>query len=438
MDVTVPALPRVLADRLFPALATVGLVAIGMASSTWWGPAMVGKTAWALPQDLWGTLIAAQRLIHLNLAGLYTQPTGLVSFPGAAVILAPIAAVIDAAGWPLRLPGAQNPQPVVWLVAGPYQIIVSAVALFAADTIAGRLGASRFKRALLAAAGAIALWSVSVEWGHPEDSVAVGLFLFGVLALSDARLGRSAWLTGAAIAVQPLVLLALPVVAVVIERRRLPGYLVRAAAPASLMLAAAAWANWHATVRAVTSQPNSPTINHPTPWTSLAPHLSDGTVAAGPTRALTILTACACALVVGRRWRRPTTSAPRGAPWDATMLTGLLWWIAVTLALRSAFEPVMVAYYTWPVLQVALITAVSSWPRLVATSVTTTAVTFASQLTWRGPWTWWPLMIAGLCLTLAFARVPAQVTGPPPAQPLAAERARRTDEAGQHQVSGVP
>ncbi|HYX60885.1 MAG TPA: hypothetical protein VE888_17965, partial [Streptosporangiaceae bacterium] len=54
--------------RLFPLLATVIMAAAGMAG-TIWGPHFYGKTAWALPDDLWGTLIAAQRLAHLNLAG---------------------------------------------------------------------------------------------------------------------------------------------------------------------------------------------------------------------------------------------------------------------------------------------------------------------------------------------------------------------------------
>ena len=69
--------------RLFPLVATVIMAAVGMAG-TIWGPRFYGKTAWALPDDLWGTLIAAQRLAHLDLAGLYTWPTQLVSLPGAA------------------------------------------------------------------------------------------------------------------------------------------------------------------------------------------------------------------------------------------------------------------------------------------------------------------------------------------------------------------
>ena len=151
-----------------------------------------------------------------------------------------------------------------------------------------RLGAARPQRALLATAEAVALWSVAVRWGHPEDAVAVGLLLFGILALSDSRAGRSAWLIGAAIAVQPLVLLALPAVLAVLRPRQLPGFLARAAVPAALLLAAAAAANWNATVKAVSSQPNWPSLDHRTPWTSLAPQLSHGAVATGPARALTI------------------------------------------------------------------------------------------------------------------------------------------------------
>lgn len=391
-----------LSRRLFPALAAAVLVVIGMSSSIWWGPELLGNSVWSLPHDLWGTLVAAQRLAHLDVSGLYTQPTGLVAFPGAAVILVPVAAITGAAGLSLQVPGAQNPHPGVWLLAGPYEIALSCVVLFAADALAERLGVTRPKRAVLAAAGAAALWGVSVEWGHLEDAVAVGLFLFGVLALSESRVERSAWLTGAAVAVQPLVLLALPVVLVVIEPRRLAGFLTRAAAPAALLLGAAAVANWQATFNAVTSQPNSPTINHPTPWTSLVPHMSGGVVAAGPARALAILVACGCALVAGRRWR----VARDTGEWSQETLEELLWWAAVALALRSAFEPVMVAYYLWPPLAVALIAASRNWARLVATSVTAATVTFVSQVSWHGPWSWWAPMIAGLGLALFFARVP--------------------------------
>ena len=404
-----------LARRLFPVLATAALVAAGMISTTCW-PLLVGKSAWALPHDLWGTLVAARRLVHGNWSGLYAKPTALVTLPGAAVILAPAVVIIDAARLSLQIPGPHNPHPGVWLLAGPYEIAVSAVALFAADAIAEHLGVARRGRALLAAASAVALWSVAVRWGHPEDAVAVGLFLFGILALSRSQTGRSGWLIGAAVAVQPLVLLALPLAAVVIKPRRLAGFLARAAAPSALLLGAAAAANWKATVSAVTSQPNSPAVNHPTAWTSLAPHLGAGAVAAGPARVLAIAVACGCALIAGRRWRAALDSDG----WSSRILQELLWWAAVALALRCVFEPVMVAYYLWPALAVALIAASPSWPRLITTSVAAVALTYASQLSWRSPWTWWAPMIAGLALTLFLARVP-----PPTAADQQRARERR-------------
>jgi hypothetical protein len=408
--VPVPAPGPWLARRLFPLLATAGLIATAMVSTIWLGPHLVGKSDWSLPHDLWGTLIAARRLVHLDLSGLYTPPTHLVTLPGAAVILVPVVAIIDAAGLSLQAPGAHNPHPGVWLVAGPYEIALSAVAIFAADAIAERLGVARPKRALLAAAGAVALWSVSARWGHPEDAVAVGLLLFGILALSDSRVERSAWLIGAAVAVQPLVLLTLPIAGVVIEPRRLAGFLARAAAPAVLVLGAAASANWTATVNAVTSQPNSPAVDHPTPWTSFAPHIGNGTVAAGPARVLAILGACGCAFVAGRRWHAERHTAG----WSRGTLEEVLWWAAVALALRSVFEPVMVAYYLWPVLAVALIAASRDWSRLAGTSLAAAALTFAAQLPWRGTWTWWTPMVAGLALTLFLARVPRRKRAAPP------------------------
>jgi hypothetical protein len=375
-----------------------------MTSAIWFGPGMAHSTAWALPDDLWGTLTAAQRLAHLDLGGLYTSPTGLVSLPGTAVIMVPIVAVIDAAGMSLQVPSAQYSQPTAWLLAGPYEIAVSAVVLFAADAIAEHMGVTRPWRMYLAAAEAVALWSVSARWGHPEDAVAVGLLMYGVLALSRSGPGQAGWLIGAAIAVQPLVLLALPVVAVAVEPRRLPGFLARAAAPAALLLGAAAWANWGATWNAVTRQPNYATINHSTVWTSLSPNLGSGMVAGGPGRVLAIVAACGCAVMAARRLRSPRPSLA----WDREVFEDLLWWVAVALALRSAFESVMVSYYLWPVLAVAQVAASTSWHRLVPTSAAAAVVTFASQAPWHSLWAWWLPMLAGLGVTLFLARVPIQ------------------------------
>jgi hypothetical protein len=386
--------------RLFPVLGTACLIVLGMAG-TIWGPRFYGLTAWALPDDLWATLTAAQRLLHADLGGLYTPPTNLVSFPGAAIILIPVVAIIDGAGLPITIPGPHGANHGVWLLAGCYEVVISAVVLFAADALAEHLGVSRRKRFVLAAASAIALWNVTVRWGHPEDAVATGLLLYAILALSRGRTGRAGWLTGAAVAVQPLVLLALPVLVAVIEPRRLAAFLARAAAPAAVLLAAAAAANWHATFTAVTKQPNYPTVDHPTPWLFLAPHLSHGSVAAGPARTLAIVVACGCAVALGVRWRAGRghrTAQPAG--WTRDELREVLWWTGVALALRCVFESVMVAYYLWPPLAVALITASRSWFRLVAAGVVAATLSFVTQASWRNTWGWYAMVVVGLALAL--------------------------------------
>ena len=418
--------------RIFPILGALGLIVAGMAG-TIWGPRYYGNSGWAVPDDLWATLVAAQRMLHLDLAGLYTPPTNLISFPGTALILVPVAALIDAAGLPLQTAadvqlraGSQIGNHTEWLILGPSVVILSAVALFAADALAERMAVSQFKRFLLAAAGATALWNVSIRWGHPEDAVAVGLLLYAVLALSDGKPSRAAWLAGAAVAVQPLVLLAFPFLLVAVEPRRLPGFVARSVVPTLVLLGAAAAANWSATVHAVTSQPNAPTVDHPTPWiylTTLAPHLSNGSVAAGPARALSIVVACGCALATWRRWR-----PARQGTWSPGTLPELLWWVAFTLALRTAFEPVMVSYYVWPPLAAALAAASPSYLRLLPAGVTAGVLTFLSQASWRNPWLWWTPMVAVLGLTLLFAwpraaRSAAPQMLPEPGEQLAADSA---------------
>jgi len=167
--------------RIFPLLASLGLLLVGMFTTTL-GPTWTGKAEWALPYDLWGTLIATVRLVHGNVGGLYTQPTGLVSLPGAAIILLPCAAVIAAAGLSLQIPGPHNLHPPVWLLAGPYEIALCCVTLFAADALAEQLGVTKWKRGLLSAASASAANSVtqhSAIWYGPASSQTGGCRLCG-------------------------------------------------------------------------------------------------------------------------------------------------------------------------------------------------------------------------------------------------------------------
>jgi hypothetical protein len=428
--------------RVFPLIGSAAFILIGVFTTTWGPTHLLSRTEWALPYDLWGTLVATTRLAHGNIGGIYAPGTGLISLPGAAVILLPCAALISAAGLSLQIPGPHNLHPAVWLLAGPYQMALSCVTLFAADALAERLGVSRWKRALLQVASLGILWSVSPRWGHPEDAVAVGLLLYAILAQSNGRLALAGWLTGCAVCVQPLVLLALPVQLALLPWRRMIPFLVRSAFPSAALLAAAAIADWHDTYTAVTSQPDSPVINHPTIWTSLAPQMANQNVAAGPFRLATIVLACLCALAIRRRWQARLTTgsgaslAPAGsgaslAPagsgaslppagevsrspfdgvssppgWPTALLAEVLWWVAFTLALRSFFEPVMVSYYPWPPMAVALIPAATlSWPRLWAAGVLAGGLTAAAQGPSHDVWIWWAPIVAGLIVLLALSR----------------------------------
>ena len=403
--------------RMLPLIGSAGLLLAGMFTTTW-GPSLLGRSEWALPYDLWGTLIATTRMAHGDLGGVYAPGTGLISLPGAAVILLPCAALISALGLSLAIPGPHNLHPPVWLLAGPYQIALCCVTLFAADALAEQLGVRLAKRGLLTVASAGILWSVSARWGHPEDAVAVGLLLYAVLAQSRGAAGRAGWLAGAAVCVQPLVLLALPVLLAMLPWRRMVPYLVRAALPSAALLAVTAVANWHDTYTAVTSQPNSPVINHPTAWTSLAPQLAGHNVAAGPFRLATILLACLAAVALRRGWQ--ARQGQRGRPagedtrWSAAVLTDVLWWVALTLALRSFFEPVMVSYYPWPPMAVALIPAATlSWPRLLTAGLLAGGLTAAAQGPSHAVWIWWVPLVAGLVVLLLLSR-PGRGENPAP------------------------
>ena len=287
---------------MFPLIASAGLVLVGMFTTTW-GPTLIGRSEWALPYDLWGTLIATTRLAHGNIGGLYAPPTGLISLPGAAVILLPCAALISALHLSLAIPGPANLHPAVWLLAGPYQIAIGCLPLFAADALAERLGVPRWTRGLLALAGA----------GHPV----VGLRPLG--APGGRGRGRAAALRGPRPGqrAQPRWRAGWPGRRSASSRwccsrcrscsRCCPGGGCRPSSSAPrcrrpLLVAAAAIANWHDTYQSVTSQPDSPVINHPTIWTSLAPQIANHNVAAGPFRLATIVLACLCALAVRRRW----------------------------------------------------------------------------------------------------------------------------------------
>ena len=120
----------------------------------------------------------------------------------------------------------------VSVVLLPLMLLLSCVALFALDALAERLGVTRERRAVLCVVQAVLLWSVTVFAGHPEDAVALALAVYALIFAFDRRFTGAGWLFGAAVAVQPLVIVLFPLLLALGGRSCVLGLVVKGALPA--------------------------------------------------------------------------------------------------------------------------------------------------------------------------------------------------------------
>ncbi|HTZ08949.1 MAG TPA: hypothetical protein VMB72_07745, partial [Acidimicrobiales bacterium] len=380
--------------RGWPLVVTTVVVASGMAYSLLWGIVVRHHDYWVYPGDIWGAYRSAHYIGWGALGSVYAAGTGLVTFPGILVLFTPCAILTGHLGMTESFP-YYVPHPTSWLVLGPYEMLLGCSVLFACDALAERLGVGRGRRALLCIAEGVAVWPLLAMWGHPEDAVATALAAYALVLACDNRWTGVGWLFGAAVVTQPLVLLALPVLLAWGGRERILGLVMRAALPSVGLLAVPLAAEFHVTVHALVDQPNFPGIDHVTPWTALAPRLGGhgrGTVvAAGPGRLVALVAASALGWGV-RRWRhRPAL---------------LVWATAVAMSLRCLTESVMVAFYVWPALALALvISAHRGGMRLVLAVLVAAGVTVCAQ-TRLGEWPWWLMVNGGLLATIAVALWP--------------------------------
>jgi hypothetical protein len=361
-----------------------------MAYSLAWGPVVRHHSYWIPPGDIWSAYRSAHFIAWGDLGDVYSAGTGLVTFPGILLFLVPLALLTGRLGLSENFPYFV-PHATAWLVLGPYEILISCSALFACDALAQRLGVGARNRLLLCVAEAVALWNVSVIWGHPEDALALTFALYALLFALDGRWTGAGWLFGAAVVTQPVVLLMAPVLLAMAGRGRVIPFLARSGIPSVVLLATPLIAEFHSTMRSIVEQPNFPNIDHRTPWTSLAPRIGGHglglAVSAGPGRLLAIAAACGLG-VWARRWRdRPDL---------------LVWAVAAALALRCATESVMDSYYVWPAIAVGLVVAATgSARRLLVAIAGVVAVTIVSDLR-INEWVWWGLVTGGIIVVLAF------------------------------------
>jgi hypothetical protein len=368
-------------------LITVALVAVTMGYSFFWFPAVHHTQIWITPGDVWSTFRAAHWVGWGNIGGVYGGDTQLVTFPGIAVLLAPVAMISGGLGLTESISPIFLNHPTAWLVLGPAIALLGGTCLFGVDAMAEQLGVGRRRRFLLCCMEAAVIFQVIAIWGHPEDVVALGLALYALLASLNARWLLCGLLWGAAIAVQPLVILMFPLAFSRLPKGHRLEAVLLAATPSVLLLSAPLATEWRQTSRVFLHQANFQFLDHATPWIALSPHLTRVSVGAGPGRMLAVGAAIGLGL-----WAVKFRPSP----------VGLVWLCALALSLRCFFESVMVPFYLGPPLALIVLAAAlqSSWIRLLG-SWTLAMVATAFSFHRFSEWGYWVPLVALLAAGLA-------------------------------------
>ena len=405
-------------ERLAPLLGSLFIVISGMSYSILWAPLVRHVSNWITPSDFWNTFRASQYVIWRGAGQIYNNPAAFQTFPGIAFILAPIAKLVDTLSLVSNF-GAPHARPSAWLILGPVEMGIGSLLLFPLDSLTRRLSVSSRRRITLIVIETFLIWPSVALWGHPEDPLSLALGIYAMLAVVDKYWSRAGILFGLAIAVQPLIMLVVPIALALTPLRRwfLTG--LEILVPSVLLLLPPLIQEWGPTTRLLLNQPNYLQFNHPTPWASLAPvyekpHLqvvrglkqvrlpnghfrnievvttahAQAVLAAGPGRIVAVLAACLIGVFV--KVRTPT-------------MTRIIWLAALALSLRCVVEPVMVPYYLLPGLALALVAASDSrGTRFTLTVVASAACTATSYLR-LSPWGYYLVMICPLIAVLGWS-----------------------------------
>jgi hypothetical protein len=405
------------------------MLATGMAYMFFWNPVIHHVQAWDTGGDLWGIFRAAHYVGWGDLGGVYTSSNSFLSFPGISILLAPVAMLSSVLHLTESDPMATIAHPTAALVLQPVEILLSSTVIFAVDALAERLTVAPRRRIALCATVAVIAWATAVIWGHAEDSLATAFAIYAMIALIDRKWARCGWLFGLAIVTQPLVGLLLPMFVAATPRGQRVLLAVRATVLSLFLIGVAFAGHPGDTYRALVKQPTPPSINHATPWISLAPVVSNGGietvhhasfsnhlgrpvigsatstvhsvvfVAGGLGRSIDLVLALLFGLYV---WRRPQD------PFR------FLWLAAVVLASRSFFEAVMTPYYIAPPLFLALVLAARQGGKRFWAAVVLALEITVFAYHHLNPWVWWVPIVAGLAaiVALGFPGDGPGITGP--------------------------
>lgn len=205
--------------------AAAGAVAVACIVSFVIGPAV--GLGWMTSGDTWTTTNSAQYVSYGGLGYVYSVNHAYLALPGFLVLYAPVVALGDHLG---LVPGYPFPlaHPTMWYLTGPFFFICGATAILGVDYLACSVGVNRFRRRLLAVAGALLLvWPIAGLAGHPEDLLALALVCWSVGLQLRGRTYQSAGVLAVAVLTQTWAGLLIPLMVAASPARSRIGYLVR-------------------------------------------------------------------------------------------------------------------------------------------------------------------------------------------------------------------
>lgn len=402
--------------RKWPILMTVLIVGSGMAFMLCWPTVIEHKHGWETGGDLWGIFRAAHYIGWGFLGGAYDPTTGVNSLPGLEILLAPVAMLSGHLGLTESFPPFFLPHPTAALLLEPIELLLASTVLFAADSLAESLAVPWGRRRSLCLMIAVIAWPTVAIWGHAEDCLALALAIYSFGAVLDSRWKLAGWLFGVALLVQPLVIMMLPLLIATSPRRHRVGTLVRSVGMAAALAVVAFASDFSNAYRSLIQQPTPPSINHATPWVSLAPRVTNVVstaghyatitsrggkylqgvtndhphavilVSGGAGRAIEVVLAVLVGLSV---WRRPQSP------------DRLIWLAALCLGMRCMFEAVMTPYYLAPPLILALaIASRQGRLRFIGSCAVGLGMTIYAYQN-LNPWQWWLPIAIGMTAVLA-------------------------------------
>jgi hypothetical protein len=297
------------------------------------------------------------------------------------VLLAPIARLASGLSFPD--PGDVL-YPAAFWVAGPLLLSVMVLPMCAADRFLQYMGVTDLRRRLtVLGVMAVTLPPITLD-GHPEDLIALGASLYGLIAALEGRHRAVGWWFGVALAFQFLAILAVPMALIFVARRQwLRTIIPMVGIPLALLVVPLAGAG-STTVRQLIHQRVYDSFGYITPTWNLDPGV------ASVIRGLVALAAVPAAIVVAR-------SLPESRRATANLV---LWTLGVLFTLRVA-EPELVPYFLAPSLTLMTISASRApWWRLAATGALAVWLTWWLHFAIQARWSAWLILVGQLGVLL--------------------------------------